>query len=161
MYFVSLRCDLENFDLKSIGQQFDVILIEPPLEEYARSYGVTNTKFWEWEKIMALDIGAVWLPTSIIRKISSLYCVILRWRPIGHLCSSGVAPRTAWTSEDCAYKLGGSGGARTFVGSRPTPRARALRKWWSKTPSFKEPKVRIANSYSDHYSSKKQICVLT
>ena len=54
-----LRCDLENFDLKSIGQQFDVILIEPPLEEYARSYGVTNTKFWEWEKIMALDIGAV------------------------------------------------------------------------------------------------------
>ena len=55
-----LRCDLENFDLKSIGQQFDVILIEPPLEEYARSYGVTNTKFWEWEKIMALDIGAVW-----------------------------------------------------------------------------------------------------
>ena len=56
---VSLRCDLENFDLKSIGQQFDVILIEPPLEEYARSYGVTNTKFWEWEKIMALDIGAV------------------------------------------------------------------------------------------------------
>ena len=78
MYFVSLRCDLENFDLKSIGQQFDVILIEPPLEEYARSYGVTNTKFWEWEKIMALDIGAVWLPTSIIRKISSLYCVILR-----------------------------------------------------------------------------------
>ena len=56
---LSLRCDLENFDLKSIGQQFDVILIEPPLEEYARSYGVTNTKFWEWEKIMALDIGAV------------------------------------------------------------------------------------------------------
>ena len=73
MYFVSLRCDLENFDLKSIGQQFDVILIEPPLEEYARSYGVTNTKFWEWEKIMALDIGAVWLPTYIIRKISSLF----------------------------------------------------------------------------------------
>merc|ERR1712141_667020 len=43
-----LKCDLETFDLKSLDQKFDVILIEPPLEEYARSYGVTNVKFWDW-----------------------------------------------------------------------------------------------------------------
>ena len=30
---------------------------EPPLEEYSRQYGVTNVKFWDWDKIMALDIG--------------------------------------------------------------------------------------------------------
>ncbi len=39
-----LKADLEHFDLKSMGQQFDVILLEPPLEEYARSNGVTNVK---------------------------------------------------------------------------------------------------------------------
>ena len=54
-----LKCDLENFDLKSLNQKFDAILIEPPLEEYARSNSVTNVKFWDWDKIMALDIGEV------------------------------------------------------------------------------------------------------
>ena len=44
----------QTFDLKSLDQKFDVILIEPPLEEYARSNGVTNVKFWDWDKIMAL-----------------------------------------------------------------------------------------------------------
>lgn len=52
-----LKSDLETFDLKGLNMKFDVILIEPPLEEYARSYGVTNVKFWDWEKIMALDVG--------------------------------------------------------------------------------------------------------
>ena len=33
------------------------IFPEPPLEEYSRQYGVTNVKFWDWDKIMALDIG--------------------------------------------------------------------------------------------------------
>ena len=55
-----LKSDLENYDLKQLDCKFDTIIIEPPLEEYSRAYGVTNTKFWEWEKIMALDIGAVW-----------------------------------------------------------------------------------------------------
>ena len=49
-----------------------MILIEPPLEEYARSYGVTNTKFWEWEKIMALDIGAVWMIAKSVIYLLSL-----------------------------------------------------------------------------------------
>ncbi len=35
---------------KQLNAKFDVILIEPPLEEYSRSYGVTNTKFWDWDK---------------------------------------------------------------------------------------------------------------
>jgi hypothetical protein len=61
-----LKCDLETFDLKSLDTKFDVILIEPPLEEYARSHGVTNVKFWDWDKIMALDIGELAAHRSFI-----------------------------------------------------------------------------------------------
>lgn len=40
------------------GTKFDVILIEPPLEEYyARSGGLNERKFWSWDEILALDIG--------------------------------------------------------------------------------------------------------
>lgn len=54
-----LRCDLAKFDFKELGTKFDVVLIEPPLEEYQRSLGVTNMEFWNWEQIMNLDIGEV------------------------------------------------------------------------------------------------------
>ncbi|KAK6628510.1 N6-adenosine-methyltransferase subunit mettl14 [Polyplax serrata] len=54
-----LRCDLASFDFKELGTKFDVVLIEPPLEEYQRSLGVTNMEFWNWEQIMNLDIGEV------------------------------------------------------------------------------------------------------
>lgn len=54
-----LRCDLSNFDFKELGTKFDVVLIEPPLEEYQRSLGVTNMEFWNWDQIMNLDIGEV------------------------------------------------------------------------------------------------------
>lgn len=52
-----LKVDLETYDLKQLNCKFDTIIIEPPLEEYSRQYGVTNVKFWDWDKIMALDIG--------------------------------------------------------------------------------------------------------
>jgi hypothetical protein len=44
--------DYASFPLfqKQLNAKFDVILIEPPLEEYSRSYGVTNIKFWDWDK---------------------------------------------------------------------------------------------------------------
>merc|ERR1719334_1821018 len=61
-----LKCDLETYDLKQLNCKFDTILIEPPLEEYSRTYGVTNTKFWDWDKIMALDIGEVSSARSFI-----------------------------------------------------------------------------------------------
>lgn len=52
-----LKCDLLNYDLKELKTKFDVILVEPPLEEYQRTMGVTNVQFWPWEQIMNLDIG--------------------------------------------------------------------------------------------------------
>lgn len=59
-----LQADLKTADLnqKLAGAKFDVILIEPPLEEYARG-GATvagsaaSRKFWSWDEIIDLDIG--------------------------------------------------------------------------------------------------------
>lgn len=46
-----LKCDLSTYDLKSLHIKFDVILVEPPLEEYQRTLGVTNTKLWNWDQV--------------------------------------------------------------------------------------------------------------
>jgi len=46
-----LKCDLSTYNLKSLNIKFDVILIEPPLEEYQRTLGVTNTKLWNWKQV--------------------------------------------------------------------------------------------------------------
>lgn len=53
-----LKTDLHNFDLTELPVKFDVILIEPPLEEYQQR-GVTNVEFWDWQQIMDLDIPNV------------------------------------------------------------------------------------------------------
>jgi len=77
-----LKCDLESYDLKQLNCKFDTILIEPPLEEYSRTYGVTNTKFWDWDKIMALDIGEV----SSARSFVFLWCGSSDGLDLGRLC---------------------------------------------------------------------------
>jgi len=77
-----LKCDLETFDFKSLDHKFDVILIEPPLEEYARSYGVNNVKFWDWDKIMALDISEVAAQRSFV----FLWCGSSDGLDLGRLC---------------------------------------------------------------------------
>jgi len=46
-----LKCDLSTYNLKSLNLKFDVILVEPPLEEYQRTLGVTNTKLWNWKQV--------------------------------------------------------------------------------------------------------------
>lgn len=53
-----LQTDLQTFDLHELPTKFDVILVEPPLEEYQHT-GVTNVQFWDWQKIMDLDIAQV------------------------------------------------------------------------------------------------------
>lgn len=54
-----LKCDLETFDFNDLDCKFDVILIEPPLEEYQRSHGVVHDKYWSWDEIERLDIPTV------------------------------------------------------------------------------------------------------
>ncbi|GAB6028497.1 N6-adenosine-methyltransferase subunit mettl14 [Chamberlinius hualienensis] len=54
-----LQCDLDTFDFRELNSKFDVILVEPPLEEYQRTAGVTNMKCWTWDQIMKLEIEEV------------------------------------------------------------------------------------------------------
>ncbi len=48
-----MKCDLSTFDLSSLGSKFDVILIEPPLEEYQRrTSGITYSwEPWDFEEV--------------------------------------------------------------------------------------------------------------
>ncbi|KAI9585856.1 hypothetical protein GQX74_001703 [Glossina fuscipes] len=60
-----LKADLKVLDLKALGTKFDVILIEPPLEEYSRAapsvatVGGAPRVFWNWDEILNLDVGEV------------------------------------------------------------------------------------------------------
>jgi hypothetical protein len=46
-----LKTELQTFDMKELNSKFDVILVEPPLEEYQRTMGVTNMQFWGWDQV--------------------------------------------------------------------------------------------------------------
>lgn len=56
-----LKADLKTFDLKNLGVKFDVILIEPPLEEYFRGSSSTTSasNFWNWDEILNLEIESI------------------------------------------------------------------------------------------------------
>ncbi|KAF0308809.1 N6-adenosine-methyltransferase non-catalytic subunit [Amphibalanus amphitrite] len=54
-----LKTDLLSFELRQLRSEFDVILVEPPLEEYQRTLGVTNERFWNWDEIMGLQLDQV------------------------------------------------------------------------------------------------------
>ncbi|XP_059168353.1 N6-adenosine-methyltransferase non-catalytic subunit-like isoform X2 [Physella acuta] len=54
-----LQADLEYFELRNLKCKFDVILVEPPLEEYQRTQGAVFDKYWDWDEIEALDIPSV------------------------------------------------------------------------------------------------------
>uniref|UniRef100_A0A8D0U7V6 N(6)-adenosine-methyltransferase non-catalytic subunit METTL14 n=1 Tax=Sus scrofa TaxID=9823 RepID=A0A8D0U7V6_PIG len=47
-----LQADIEAFDIRELTPKFDVILLEPPLEEYYRETGITaNEKCWTWDDV--------------------------------------------------------------------------------------------------------------
>ncbi|XP_034229964.1 N6-adenosine-methyltransferase non-catalytic subunit [Thrips palmi] len=77
-----LKCDLRTMDLKQLDHKFDVILVEPPLEEYQRTMGVTNMEFWSWERIMQLDIGELAAPRSFL----FLWCGSSEGLDMGRFC---------------------------------------------------------------------------
>ncbi|KAL5018221.1 hypothetical protein ScPMuIL_003943 [Solemya velum] len=54
-----LKCDLRQFDLSELDSKFDVILIEPPLEEYQRTRGAVYDTYWSWDEIERLSIPSV------------------------------------------------------------------------------------------------------
>lgn len=80
-----LKTDLKTFDLTSMGTKFDVILIEPPLEEYFRGAVVASgapKNFWSWDEILSLDIGEIAAHRSFI----FLWCGSSEGLDIGRNC---------------------------------------------------------------------------
>lgn len=80
-----LKADLKTFDFGSLGTKFDVILIEPPLEEYFRGAVVASgapKNFWSWDEILALDIAEVAAHRSFI----FLWCGSSEGLDIGRNC---------------------------------------------------------------------------
>jgi len=62
-----LRCDLRSFQLSTatLGTRFDVILVDPPWDEYARraaaagGSGGEDDESWSWEEVRALRVEDV------------------------------------------------------------------------------------------------------
>ena len=48
-----LRCDIlaNNFTLTSLDSEFDVVLVEPPLEEYKRTNGIHFDRYVNWDEV--------------------------------------------------------------------------------------------------------------
>ncbi|KAL7056412.1 hypothetical protein AAHC03_020949 [Spirometra sp. Aus1] len=61
-----LRADLLTFDLRELDSVFDVILIEPPLEEYNKTAGMLGVRSWSWLEIERLEIEKIAAPRSFI-----------------------------------------------------------------------------------------------
>jgi N6-adenosine-specific RNA methylase IME4 len=78
-----LNAELNNFELPSLNAKFDVILVEPPLEEYQRR-GLNGVEedFWNWEEIMGLDIPSVAAPRSFL----FLWCGSSEGLDYGRIC---------------------------------------------------------------------------
>ena len=57
-FFRYLQADLETYDLRDLKSVFDVIMIDPPLEEYQRRCpGRTfSWRPWEWDEVSFFDI---------------------------------------------------------------------------------------------------------
>ncbi|XP_048851715.1 N6-adenosine-methyltransferase non-catalytic subunit [Brienomyrus brachyistius] len=78
-----LQADLEHFDLRELKCKFDVILLEPPLEEYYRESGIiANEKFWTWDDIMKLEIEEI----SALRSFVFLWCGSGEGLDLGRMC---------------------------------------------------------------------------
>ncbi|XP_064816415.1 N6-adenosine-methyltransferase non-catalytic subunit-like, partial [Oncorhynchus masou masou] len=78
-----LQADPEHFDLRDLKTKFDVILLEPPLEEYYRESGIPHTeRYWNWDDIMKLEIEEI----SALRSFVFLWCGSGEGLDLGRMC---------------------------------------------------------------------------
>uniref|UniRef100_G3Q1P8 N(6)-adenosine-methyltransferase non-catalytic subunit METTL14 n=1 Tax=Gasterosteus aculeatus aculeatus TaxID=481459 RepID=G3Q1P8_GASAC len=78
-----LQADPMHFDLQDLKCEFDVILLEPPLEEYYRESGISHTeRFWTWDDIMKLEIEEI----SSLRSFVFLWCGSGEGLDLGRMC---------------------------------------------------------------------------
>lgn len=78
MYY---RCDLKEFELSPefFGTKFDVILVDPPWEEYVhRAPGVADhMEYWTFEEIMSLKIEVIFLGVLFSIPIAIFFVLVL------------------------------------------------------------------------------------
>ncbi|KAL2082814.1 hypothetical protein ACEWY4_022632 [Coilia grayii] len=78
-----MQADLDAFDLRDLKCKFDVILLEPPLEEYYRESGIiASERFWTWDDIMKLEIEEI----SDLRSFVFLWCGSGEGLDLGRMC---------------------------------------------------------------------------
>lgn len=64
-----MQADLRELPLsvETFGTKFDVVLIDPPWEEYGRrAPGIIDFQSWAWQEIMALEIERITDPPSFV-----------------------------------------------------------------------------------------------
>jgi mRNA (2'-O-methyladenosine-N6-)-methyltransferase len=69
-----LKTELQTFDMKELNSKFDVILVEPPLEEYQRTMGVTNMQFWGWDQVRTMSWNEVVIYVYCVNTKGDLQC---------------------------------------------------------------------------------------
>ncbi len=53
--------------METLGTKFDVVLVDPPWEEYGRrAPGISDFQSWTWQEIMALEIERITDPPSFV-----------------------------------------------------------------------------------------------
>ena len=64
-----MQADLKQLPLsaETFGTKFDVVLIDPPWEEYVRrAPGISGLDTWAWQEIMALEVERITDPPSFV-----------------------------------------------------------------------------------------------
>ncbi|CAK8687823.1 unnamed protein product [Clavelina lepadiformis] len=62
-----LKCDLTKFDMRKLGCKFDVLLIDPPLQEYKKRAGLPlNGSEASWDDVLSLEIDEVAASRSFV-----------------------------------------------------------------------------------------------
>ena len=123
----TLRSDLRNIDLKAtFDMKFDVIHVNPPLQEYCRRAPTTRNggdrTYWTWKEIVFLTFffsfvfESTFSSSSLHRKGSRSVTL----PQIPPFCFFGPGLLKAWKTLALVFWLGAFGGRRTSPGSRQT-----------------------------------------
>ena len=87
-----LKCDLLTYNLNALGTKFDVIYIDPPLEEYTRRYcGYEFTQqMWDFEDVRTYVL-VVYICTVCMHvcTYNTYYCTYSMCSPVCSTCHPG------------------------------------------------------------------------
>ncbi|KAF6039968.1 hypothetical protein EB796_001728 [Bugula neritina] len=108
------NCDMQTYDLTALQNQFDVILIEPPLQEYQASNGLVlkiashRAFLWIWCGCEGLDEAR-----ECLRKWGFRRCEDICWIKTNHKCpgqNKNIGPEQVFqrTKEHCLMGIKGT-----------------------------------------------------